>query len=58
MEGEGAPRTFGDGGGYFGPGDARNNLGGLHWDGVWAVQVRPENRNAIWQKLQLVLRYW
>ena len=34
-----------DGGVYFGPGDARNNLGGLHWDGVWAVQ---EEEGAPW----------
>ena len=45
MEVDGAPRTFGDGGVYFGPGDARNNLGGLHWDGVWAVQ---EEEGAPW----------
>jgi len=28
----GAVQTWGDGGAYFGPGDARNNDGGLHWD--------------------------
>lgn len=41
---DGAVQTWGDGGVYYGPGDARNNHGGLHWDvqggGLQDEQVR------------------
>jgi hypothetical protein len=41
---DGAAQTFGDGGVYFGLGDVRNRIGGLHWDGAWAVQQEAGGR--------------
>ena len=32
IEEDGTSRSWGDGGIYFGPGDERNEIGGLHWD--------------------------